>query len=269
MFDRGTRMQLIAHRVFADNRPFEPLSLHGGYHLSGVEMDVRSDERGKAFIDHAPVFQLRASRRRTIPKSLQGAVHYLANAYPDLDVLMLDVKSEAAAEAAGRYIAETPPPFRLVFNCWHGKDVAALRRYVPDAVVYFCIVPILARRIPKGRFRDLYVCNSFPFVSSRHRFEPKQGKTNRHNVNVKLLTKRRLNMYLPKGINGLCVHSMFCSDELADYAAEKGLGLSVYGLGASDRRRLDRISSFADYAIIGSRRAGRDRRTRNNPDSVM
>lgn len=261
-------MKYIAHRVFADNRPIEPIRHDGSVRLDGVELDIRSDQSGNPCIDHAPVFQLRSARRAQIPKSFQAASYFLAKRFPELNTLMLDVKSTAAAHSIGRHLATEQHPFKIAFNCWHDDDVQVLRSYLPDAVIYFCIVPIFSRRIPLGRFRDLYVCNSYPFVTSRTGFQPRHSKMNQHNVNVKLISPKRLNIHLPKGINGICVHRLFCNSDVAAYAEERGIGVSVYGLSAADKRKIARYRDFADYAIIGLDRSGRGRRTSNSRDSV-
>ncbi|MEO1490633.1 MAG: hypothetical protein AAFV19_00585 [Pseudomonadota bacterium] len=245
-------MQLIAHRVFADNRPIELPQFDGPVAPHGVELDIRADSEGRPQVYHAPVFNVRRSRRVRIPKSLQAAEHFLTSEAPDLECLMLDIKSAAAAEAVGRYVAENGMALPLVFNCWHEDDVATLRRYVPDAVIYYVIVPIVSRRVPRGRFRDLFVCNSYPFVSSRSAFTPRHDKANQHNVNVKLLSRKRsLRMTLPYGISGICVHKLFYSDDLVEMAGARGIGVAVYGLSQRNLRRLRRLEGKADYAIVG------------------
>lgn len=245
-------MQLIAHRVFADNRPIELPHFDGPVTPHGVELDIRADAEGRPQVYHAPVFNVRRSRRVRIPKSLQAAEHFLKLEVPDLQCLMLDIKSAAAAEAVGRYVAENGAALPIVFNCWHEDDVAILRRHVPNALIYYVIVPIVSRRVPRGRLRDLFVCNSYPFVTTRQSFTPRHDKANQHNVNVKLLSRRRsLQMTLPPGISGICVHKLFFSDSLARLAEDRDLGVAVYGLSQRNTQRLRRLEGKADYAIIG------------------
>lgn len=262
-------MRVIAHRVFADNRPIELPRFGGALPPDGVELDIRVDADGRPQVYHGPVFKFRSARRVQIPKSLQAAAHFLTTEVPGLECLMLDIKSAAAADAVGQFIAKHPQELSLVFNCWHEDDVAILRSYLPDATIYYCIVPIFSRRVPKGRLRDLFVCNSYPFVTSRRSFMPRHGKDNQHNVNVKLIPARRLSMHLPRDIDGICLHKLFFSDEIAEFAAGRGLGLSVYGLSHKNKRRLSRIADAADYAIIGLPRPRRFRLPSNNRDKAM
>ncbi len=258
-------MRVIGHRVFKDDEPIRPFRTDGTRRLDGVELDIRSDENGMVWVDHAPIFQLRSRRLAHIPKSFHAAVHFLSEEIDDLEILMLDIKSAAAARALGRYLEGRHLPFSLVFNCWHADEVVALREYLPAAQIFFCLAPIFAKRIPKGRFRDLYVSNSFPFLSTSRKFKPKLDKTNRHNLNVKLISSREFEAHLPDGIDGVCVHRMFCRPELISFSRRQSLGISVYGLAASKAKKLDRVSAFADYAIISGRRQAQPETPTNNP----
>ena len=242
-------IRLIAHRVFADEAPLAPIRLVGGAPCHGVELDIRCAPDGEPWVYHAPVFQLRTERRKRIPKPLPEAIRFMADHMPWVEVVLLDVKSVEAAAAVSRHLAYNPPPFDVVFTCWHPDEAAILRQRLPDAKVMFCIAPIFARRAPR-RLRDLYLYNSYPFVSSRRRFAPKHGKENRHNINVKLICSRRLSAALPREIDGLCVHRIFCSDDLAAFADARGLGLAVYGLDLRREDRLREVGGIADYAII-------------------
>ncbi len=242
-------LRLIAHRVFADEAPLAPIRLVGGAPCSGVELDIRCAADGEPWVYHAPVFQIRTERRKRVPKPFGAAMRFLAEHTPWVEVVLLDVKSMEAAAAVSRHLAYNPPPFEVVFTCWHPDEAAVLRLRLPEARILFCVAPIFARRAPR-RLRDLYVYNSYPFVSSRRRFAPKLGKENRHNINVKLICSRRLAAALPRQIDGLCVHRIFCSDDLPAFAEQRGLELAVYGLDIKREARLREVGAFADYAII-------------------
>jgi glycerophosphoryl diester phosphodiesterase len=243
------QIRLIAHRVFADEAPLAPIRLAGGAPCHGVELDIRCAPNGEAWVYHAPVFQFRTERKKRVPKPLHEAIRFLADHTPWVETVLLDVKSIEAAAAVSRQLAYDPPPFETVFTCWHADEARILRERLPEAEILFCVAPIFARRAPR-RLRDLYLYNSYPFVSSSRRFAPKHAKENRHNINVKLICSRRLAAVLPRQIDGLCVHRIFCSDELAEFAEARDLRVAVYGL---DRKRADRVealSAMADYAII-------------------
>lgn len=257
-------MHLIGHRAFDDEKPIQPFQVDGAGRLSGVELDIRCNSEGALVIDHAPVFMLRSRRLKHIPKSIQAGLFFLANEFPGLNRLMLDVKSTRAAAALGAYLADHPQPFALVFNCWHGDDVAAIRTHLPEAEIYYCLAPIFSRRVPQGRFNDLYLSNSFPFFSSRRRFKPALGKPNRHNLNVKLISSKKLEAHLPDDIDGICVHRLFCGAELQAFAGLRKLGVAVYGIAGFDAKQLAKVAPFADYAIIRSGKQGRRRRSRNS-----
>ncbi|MEM6422829.1 MAG: hypothetical protein AAF698_09590, partial [Pseudomonadota bacterium] len=219
----------------------------GRARLDGVELDIRVDAAGNAMIDHAPLFLLRRRRLAQVPKSLRAAVFFLASEAPELDVLMLDIKSERAAEAVARQLPELAPPFRLVFNCWHAGPLKVLREAFRNAELHYCLVPIFADRLPRTRYRDLFLCNAFPFVHARRRFHPAEEKANAHAVNVRLLKPEALKLL--DGVDGICVHRLFCTTELLNTAQARGLKLSVYGLRAG-RRRLARLAPVIDYAIV-------------------
>ncbi|MEM9761191.1 MAG: hypothetical protein AAF968_01545 [Pseudomonadota bacterium] len=240
-------MQLIAHRIFRDREPIEPFGTRGTLQLDGVELDVRVDQSGNAVIDHAPLFMLRRSRLAQIPKTLRATVSFLATETPELDVLMLDIKSRRAAEAVARQLPELAPPFRLVFNCWHAAPVKVLREAFRNAELHYCIVPIFADRLPRTRHRDLFLYNSFPFLYARRRFSPAEDKVNAHAVNVRLMKPETLKLLA--GVDGICVHRLFCTPELVNTARAQGFKLSVYGLKAG-HRRLARLAPVIDYAIV-------------------
>lgn len=240
-------MKVIAHRVFPDAEPIEPFGASDTIRMDGVELDVRVDEAGAAMIDHAPLFRLPRRRLARVPKSLSAAVSFLAEETPDLDVLMLDIKSTRAAEAVARQLPELAPPFRLVFTCWHVEPMKVLRETFDDAEVHYCLVPIFADRLPRTRHRDLFLYNSFPFIYSRRRFSPADDKANAHAVNVRLLKPERLK--LPAGVDGICVHRLFCRPELVRTVRARGLKLSVYGLKAG-KKKLERLAPVIDYAIV-------------------
>ncbi|MEM1345445.1 MAG: hypothetical protein AAGI34_12815, partial [Pseudomonadota bacterium] len=55
-------MQIIAHRVFPDTNPIEPLATDAALPLAGVELDIRVDDAGNPVVYHAPLFLLRRHR---------------------------------------------------------------------------------------------------------------------------------------------------------------------------------------------------------------
>ncbi|MEM1315460.1 MAG: hypothetical protein AAGI51_12945 [Pseudomonadota bacterium] len=217
--------------------------------FDGVELDLREGEDGEARIEHAPVFRIRARSRR-VPRRFSEAMAMLARKAPHLRAALLDVKTARAAEQAGAALAAAPTPFQPIFNCWHADDIHALRRRLPDAKVMFVTAPIFARRAPRGRLRDLYLSNSYPFVRSRRLFLPKAEKSNGHAINVKLISKRRLRAFVPPTADGLCVHRLFCTPPLVEFAKERGLELAVYGLDDEDLDPDGRVARAADYAIL-------------------
>jgi hypothetical protein len=251
---RGLR--LIAHRVFDDRAGAgAPLLALPGF--DGVELDLRCGPGGEPVVEHGPLFLSRALRRRRAPASLAEALASVEQAAPGVELALLDVKSREAAEAAGRWLAANPPRLETVFVCWHGEVVRALRRLAPAARILFCVAPIFGRRAPRGRLRDLYLHNAFPFVATSRRYEPRREKPNGHAINLKLISSRAPRAALPGGLHGLCVHRLFCSAELAAFCAARGLRLAVYGLDDAADARLDRIAGVADYAIIRGRRPWR------------
>lgn len=240
-------MQVIAHRVFPDADPIEPFGTSGALQLDGVELDVRVDAAGAAVIDHAPLLLLRRRRLAQAPKSLAATVSFLAEEMPELELLLLDVKSARAAEAVARQLPTLAPPFRLVFACWHAATAKVLREAFPESEVHYCLVPIFADRVPRTTRRDLYLCNSFPFIHSRRRFSPADDKANAHAVNVRLMKPETLKLL--GGVDGICVHGLFCTPELINTARARDLRLSVYGLKAG-RRRLAKLAPLIDYGIV-------------------
>ncbi|MFO7856514.1 MAG: hypothetical protein R6V44_15110 [Paracoccaceae bacterium] len=257
--------RLIAHRVFDDGAPLGAASVADLDRFDGIELDIRCGEDGEPHIEHAPVFRLR-SRRKRVPQRFDAALEFLSARTPELRTVLLDLKSAAAADGVGRLLARNPPPFETVFNCWHAADVAALRRRLPSARVLFAVAPIFARRAPRGRLRDLYLCNSYPFLHHRRGYRPPEGKANGHGINVKLISTRRLSAFLPPAVDGLCVHRLFCNADLLDFARARGLGLAVYGLDPDKPERIARVAAFADYAIVSR---PRKRRLRLAPPQAM
>jgi len=243
-------MRFIAHRVFEDRRPVTRLDLLNLTDFHGVELDVRHDGHGTALVEHSPLFRARRAERRRVLKPLGPTLDYLAAQAGALDVVLLDVKSETSADLTARHVAGSDLPFEPLFNCWHATEVQAIRRVLPRARILFTVAPILARKVPRGRYRDLYLSNSFPFVRSSARYAPRAGKTNCHNINVKLISTRRLTAVLPRGIDGLCLHRYFWNEEFADYAEARGLCTAVYGLPSRTHRKMAKIAGRADYAIV-------------------
>lgn len=259
-------MQIIAHRIFRDTDPIEPLAFDGRLQLSGVELDIRASADGEPMVDHAPIFLLRRRRLAQIPKSLRAAIHFLAREFPELDLLMLDIKSMRAAEAVVRLLPDLALPFRLIFNCWHRTEVRILRAAFPAAEIHFCLAPIVSNRLSRTRFRDLYLCNAFPFIHAHRRFTPLGDKVNAHSVNIRMIAPDRLP--LPGGVDGICVHRLFCTPELIGTVRRSDLRLSVFGLRAG-RRRLAHLAPLIDYAIVGSLGRGRPDTPSNSLRSAM
>ena len=243
-------MKFIAHRVFKDGESFDGFDarrLHG-YH--GVELDIRDDGRGGVCINHAPLF-----RRRRGPVDLSGralcdAVALFAESCPSLETLFLDIKTLTAASLLAEMVGRAEIPFGTVFICWHVDDVRAIRERLPGATIFFVLAPIFSSRIPGGRVRDLYVSNSFPFVSRSSRFQPNDEKANRHNINVQLIPRRSLDATLPEGVDGVCVHRIFHSAALMSFIEARGLKAAFYGLPSRAHPRTQALRDCADYAII-------------------
>ena len=249
-------MQLIAHRLYddaAELRQVDRRRLHG---VQGAELDIRCDETGEAVIHHSPVFRARSGAPRDPRKPLRDAVGFLGEIAPHLQTLLLDVKTVDAAGRAAEAVARERPRFDVAFACWRADEVATIRAALPGALILFCVAPIFLRRTPRGRLRDLYICNSFPFITSARGFVPKLDKPNRHNINVKLICKDRLAARLPRGVDGMCVHRLFHREELIDFAAARGLRTAVYGLPACDHPRTDALRGVADFAIVKRPRSG-------------
>ena len=243
-------MKFIAHRVFKDGETFDGFDAHrlAGYH--GVELDIREDGRGGVCINHAPVFLRRRGPADLSGRALCDAVALFAENCPSLELLFLDVKTLAAAEILADKVAKAEIPFTTVFNCWHADEVRAIRERLPHATVFFCVAPIFASRAPKGRLNDLYVSNSFPFISRSSRFMPDEEKGNGHHINVKLISSRTLEASLPEAIDGVCVHRIFRSAALMEFIAARGLKAAFYGLPSRSHPRTQALDGCADYAII-------------------
>jgi hypothetical protein len=243
-------MRFIAHRVFKDGETFDGFDarrLHG-YH--GVELDIREDGRGDVCINHAPLFLRRRGSAAVSGRALCDAIAVFAECLSTLEVLFLDVKSRSAAEILARKVARSEIPFETVFNCWHPDDVQAVRDVLPEATIFFCVAPIFTERTPRGRLSDLYISNSFPFVTRSSRFQPDDDKDNRHNINVKLISCRTLEADLPEAIDGVCVHRIFRSPALMAFIAQRGLKAAFYGLPSRGHPRTRALAPHADFAIV-------------------
>ena len=249
-------MQLIAHRLYDDAAELRQIDRGRLDGVQGVELDLRCDPSGETVIHHSPVFRARSGAPRHPRKPLRDAIGFLGEVAPHLQTLLLDVKTLEAAGCAASSIARERPRFDVAFACWRAEEVRAIRKELPGAMILFCLAPIFLRRTPRGRLRDLYICNSFPFIASARAFEPKLDKPNRHNINVKLICKERLAARLPRGVDGLCVHRLFHREELIDFAAARGLRTAVYGLPASDHPRTHALRGVADFAIVKGPRSG-------------
>lgn len=243
-------MKYIAHRVFKDGETFDGFDARrlDGYH--GVELDIREDGRGGVCINHAPVFLRRRGPVNLSGRSLCDAVALFSESCPSLELLFLDVKTLAAAEILADKVAKAEIPFQTVFNCWHVDEVRAIRDRLPDATVFFCVAPIFSARAPRGKLNDLYVSNSFPFISRSSRFQPHDDKANGHHINVKLISSRTLEATLPDAIDGVCVHRIFRSNALMEFIASRGLKAAFYGLPSRAHPRTQALADVADYAII-------------------
>lgn len=242
-------MKFVAHRIFKDGETFDGFDARrlDGYH--GVELDIREDGRGGVCINHAPLFRRRRGPLDQSGRGLCDAVALFAENCPSLELLFLDVKTLAAASILAEKIAKAEVPFRTVFNCWHADEVRAIRARLPEATVFFCVAPIFGSRVPR-RLSDLYLSNSFPFVSRSSRFQPDDEKTNGHHINVKLISSRTLEASLPEAIDGVCVHRIFRSPALMDFIAARGLKVAFYGLPSRSHPRTRDLDGVADYAII-------------------
>ena len=247
-------MRLIAHRVFRDGARLDDCDTQrfGGY--DGVELDLRLNREGRLVVEHAPVFRARLRRASVCENDFEDALTLLASAPTPPRTLFLDVKCHAAASAAARRVAASQPCRDIVFTCWRADDVAAVRAILPGARIFFCIAPIVARRAPRGRLENLYLSNSFPFFWAAERFEPDPDKTNRHNINVRLIAPQRDGAPLPEGVNGVCVHRVFWRPTLAALVAAQGLEVAVYGLASRAQAEAQAALGPVSYVIIGARR---------------
>lgn len=243
-------MQIIAHRLYRDDQTLEQIDERRIASSQGVELDLRHDANGDVVIQHAPVFRTPIGSRFAPRKPLDAAIGLLSEVGAELQTLLLDVKTEEAAGLAAARIARLKPRFDVAFACWRAEEVAAIRESLPGALVLFCVAPIFLRRGPRGRLRDLYVSNSFPFIASSRSFRPHAEKPNRHNINVKLICSRRLAARLPRGVDGVCVHRVFHGPQLIDFAAARGLRTAVYGLKGAEHWRTRALEDIADFAIV-------------------
>jgi hypothetical protein len=243
-------MQIIAHRLYADKVALDQIDARLMQGVQGVELDLRHDANREVIIQHSPIFRARSGDARHPRKPLEQAIGLLSEIGPGLQTLILDVKTSEAAGLAAAVIARSRPRFDIAFACWRAEEVAAIRENLPGAMVLFCVAPIFLRRGPRGRLRDLYVTNSFPFVACARSFIPKPEKTNGHNINVKLICKNRLAARLPRGVDGLCVHRLFHREPLIDFAAARKLRTAVYGLPSFCHPRTHALEGVADFAIV-------------------
>ncbi len=243
-------MQIIAHRFYDDAAALDQFDRRRAAQVQGVEIDLRHDADGDVVIRHSPLFRARSGERLYPRKPFADALGLLSEIGPGLETLLLDVKSREAAGLAATQIARARPRFDVAFACWRAEEVAAIRESLPGALVLFCVAPIFLRRGPRGRLRDLYVSNAFPFVASTRASRPRYEKSNLHNINVKLICRRRLAARLPKGVDGLCVHRVFHRAPLIDFAAARGLRTAVYGLPSYDHPRTQALDGVADFAIV-------------------
>lgn len=257
-------MRLIAHRIFRDGERLERLDARRLEGVEGVEIDLRLDAGGALVVRHSPVFAVGRSLRRLPGHRFADALTHLARMAEAPRLLLLDVKCVTAAHAAARALRDQPPAADVVFNVWRAEEIAAIRTHLPDARILYCAAPIVARRAPAGRLEDLFLSNSFPFLWSARNFTPKIEKANRHNINIRLISRRRGGLIAPEGVDGLTVHRLFWNRRLAELAAEQGLEVAVYGLNSRAQAHAEAAHSPFAYAIIGDKRAARreaERRT--------
>jgi glycerophosphoryl diester phosphodiesterase len=251
-------MRLIAHRVFRDGEKLERFDARRFTGFDGVEMDLRVDPCGSLVVRHAPVFAVGHRLRRLRGARLDDALALIGREPQAPRLLLLDVKCVTAARAAADLLAQQPTDREVVFACWHAEEAAEIRARLPHARILFCAAPIVARRAPAGALEDLYLANSFPFLWPSDRFSPRLGKANRHNINVRLISRRRGGRIAPEGVDGLCVHRLFWGPRLADLAREQGVEIAVYGLNSRAQAQAAAAYGPLAYAIIGEgRRAGR------------
>lgn len=249
-------MRLIAHRVFRDEDRLERFDGSRIAGFDGVELDLRLDPCGALAVRHSPVFAAGRTLHRLRGNRFDDVMRLLEREPEGPGVLLLDVKCVTAAEAAADRIAAGDAGREVVFACWHAAEVDAIRTRVPDATILFCIAPIVARRAPQA-VRDLYVTNSFPFLWSAQRFAPRLAKTNRHNINVKVIARDGGAIDLPDGVDGICLHRLFWRPTVAGLLARAGLKAAVYGLGSRAQAQAAAALGPVSYAIIGEGRAAR------------
>ncbi len=247
-------MRLIAHRVFRDGARLDACDTQRFGAYDGVELDLRLNREKRLVVEHSPIFRARPRSRAVCENSFEDALTLLATAPKPPATLFLDVKCGAAARAAASRIAAAPTGADVVFTCWHADDVAAVRATLPEARIFFCIAPIVARRAPRGRLENLYLTNSFPFFWAAERFSPKLEKSNRHNINIRLISANRDGAPLPEGGDGVCVHRLFWRPTLAALVAAQGLEVAVYGLRSRAQALAQAALGPVSYAIIGQQR---------------
>lgn len=243
-------MRLIAHRAFRDGARLDEIDPRRFEGFDGVELDLRLSREGRLVVEHSPIFRARRAARRE--NGLEDVLTLLASAPTPPRTLFFDVKCLPAARAAAARVAAGAVAQDVAFTCWHADEVAAVRAILPQARVFFCIAPIVARRAPRGRLGSIYLCNSFPFLWAAERFTPKSDKTNRHNINIRLIGANSDPAPLPSGIDGVCVHRVFWRPTLAAMVAAQGLEVAVYGLASRAQALAQAAVGPVRYAIIGS-----------------
>jgi glycerophosphoryl diester phosphodiesterase len=250
-------MRLIAHRIFRDGDRLERLDARRLAGFEGVELDLRLGAGGDLVVRHSPVFAAGRSLKRVPGHRFADALGHLDRMAEKPRLLLLDVKCVTAARAAARLLADQPPPAEVVFNCWHVEEVAAIRDRLPTARILYCAAPIVARRAPAGRLEDMFLSNSFPFFWSARNFEPRLDKANRHNINIRLISRRRGGAMAPDGADGLTVHRLFWNRRVAEMAAEQGLEVAVYGLNSRTQALAQAAHGAVAYAIVSGKRDAR------------
>lgn len=249
-------MKMIAHRAFEDGVPVERFDDRRIAGFDGLELDLRLSAEGRLVVHHAPLFG--AARARRCGESLEAALDMIGALQGRPQLMLLDVKCVTAAGATARLVLDRGMERDVLFACWHADEVEAIRAVLPGARVLFCVAPIVAPRAPRGRLENLYLANSFPFFWSAANFTPRIGKSNRHNINVKLISRRRGVAALPRAIDGLCVHRLFWTPSLAAIIAAEGLVAAVYGLRSqAHAQALATARGAFAYAIIGADAAAR------------
>jgi glycerophosphoryl diester phosphodiesterase len=250
-------MRFIAHRIFRDGDRLERIDARRLAGCEGVEIDLRLDASGALVVRHSPVFAAGRTLKRVPGHAFADALTHLSRMVVKPNLLLLDVKCVTAARAAAQLIAGQPPEAEVIFNCWHAEEIDAIRAVLPDARVFFCAAPIVARRAPAGRLEDMYLTNSFPFFWRTATFAPCYEKANRHNINVRLISRRRGGLVAPEGADGLTIHRLLWNRHVAELAADQGLEVAVYGLNSRTQARAEAAHGPFDYAIIGDKRAAR------------